>query len=169
MKKSSRMTPWRRKSSDSEDSFAPCAGLEVLRRQINDLFDNVFEGRGSRQLPMLFDDQWSTLPKLDVAETDKAVEVVVELPGMDEKDVQVTLDGRILRVCGEKKTESDKQKKNYCMSELNYGRFERVIPLPTEVDHSKAKAVFKKGVLRLNLPKAAEDKPDRKQIAIESD
>ena len=64
---------------------------------------------------------------------------------------------------------SDKQKKNYCMSELNYGRFERVIPLPTEVDHSKAKAVFKKGVLRLNLPKAAEDKPDRKQIAIESD
>ena len=103
MKKSSRMMPWRRKTSDPEDSFTPCAGLGVLRRQINDLFDNVFEGYDSRQLPMLSDDRWSSMPKLDVAETDKAVEVVVELPGMDEKDVQVTLDGRILRVCGEKK------------------------------------------------------------------
>ncbi len=170
MKNLKKIVPWRRKSEAVSGPLSMFDGLETLHRQINDMFDAVFVGRDEWTLPVLPAGRGSgSVPRFDVAETDKAVEVTAELPGMDEKDIQVTLDGQMLCISGEKKSERDERKKNYHLSELSYGSFERIVPLPAEIDQSKAKAVFKKGVLRLNLPKTPSGKSPRKQIAIETD
>ncbi len=165
MKNLKQMIPWRRKSEALSRPPDPFGGLETLHRQINDMFNAVFEGGNDWALPVLSAGQGSG-PRFDVAETDKAVEVTAELPGMDEKDIQVTLDGQMLCVCGEKNAERDERKKNYHLSELSYGRFERTIALPAEVDQAKAKALFKKGVLRLNLKTAAEKTPRTNRLPL---
>jgi HSP20 family protein len=88
---------------------------------------------------------------------------------MDEKDVQVTLENDILTIKGEKKQEQEEKKQNYRMVERSYGEFQRVISLPASVDKEKIKATFKKGVLKVILPKTPESKSTQKRIAISSE
>lgn len=166
MKNLKHIIPWRRKNAALTEPFAPFAGLENLRRQINDLFGAVGEGRADWPMKMMAAASWGDLPRFEVAETSEAVEVTAELPGLEEKDIQVTLEGQMLCICGEKKSKRDERKKSYHMSELSYGKFERMIHLPAAVDRSQTKAVFKNGVLRLTLSKTPEEKSRRKQIAI---
>ncbi|HXF87788.1 MAG TPA: Hsp20/alpha crystallin family protein, partial [Xanthobacteraceae bacterium] len=100
---------------------------------------------------------------IEVSETDKEVKVTAELPGLDEKDVQVELSNGVLVIKGEKRT--DTEDKDRLFSERFYGRFERRIPID-EVDEDKVAASFKNGVLTVTLPKSMQAQQKVKRIAI---
>jgi HSP20 family protein len=107
-------------------------------------------------------------PKVDVAETKDAIEVTAELPGVDEKDLEVTLADGVLTVRGEKKTARDEQDKdkNWHVVERSYGSFSRAIPLPFDPDPAKVEAKFDKRVLHIHLPKPAEVAKKQQKIEI---
>jgi HSP20 family protein len=107
-------------------------------------------------------------PKIDIAESKDAVDVTAELPGVDEKDLDVTLANGVLTIRGEKKTERDEQDKdkNWHMVERSYGAFSRAIPLPFDADPAKVEAKFDKGVLHIHLPKPTEASQKQQKIEI---
>jgi HSP20 family protein len=107
-------------------------------------------------------------PKIDVAESKDAIEVTAELPGVDEKDLDVTLANGMLTVRGEKKTARDEQDKdkNWHVVERSYGSFSRAIPLPFDPDPTKVEAKFDKAVLHIHLPKPAEVAKKQQKIEI---
>jgi len=136
----------------------------TLHREVNRLFDEVF--RGFDLVPFgsgRFFDRAMGWPNIEVSETDKDVKVTAELPGLDEKDVQVELANGVLAIKGEKRTETDD--KDRLFSERYYGRFERRIPVE-DVDEEKVSATFKNGVLTVTMPKAPQVQSKVKRIAI---
>jgi HSP20 family protein len=123
------------------------------------------------------EDRWPALTnghrmavRWDVAETDDTVKITADLPGLTEKDVDVTLAEGVLTIKGERKTEkkSDEKNKHYRRIERSYGAFERAMSLPTDVDESKISADFKNGVLELTLPKKPEAKKKAKKIQVKA-
>lgn len=96
---------------------------------------------------------WGFMPDVDVRETRKEIEVTAELPGVDQKDLDVRLDGNTLVIRGEKREERSTQEGEWTHSERSYGSFLRSIPLGVEIDPEHVQATFKKGVLRITLPK----------------
>ncbi len=165
------LIPWRRKRKTNDwPATARENPLAELYQRMNDLFTEFFEdGAGLvRWDPAESGASMIAMPTFDVAETDKDIDVRVELPGLDEKDIEITLDENILTIRGEKKQERTEKKKNYYLSECRYGQFHRAVPLPAGIDRDKAKAAFKKGVLRITLPKTEAAQTDRRQIAIET-
>ena len=127
----------------------------LFSREVDRLFDDM--GRGWALGPIRFlEPRTATevVPRLDVSETEREVKVTAELPGMDEKDVTVTLEGDVLTLKGEKKAEAEEKGKNFHRVERTYGSFQRVITLPAEVDAAKVTAGFKKGVLTVTLAKS---------------
>ena len=141
-----------------------------LRRQMDRVFDSF---AGGFQLPSLGAPFDLPAPRIgavavrfDVSESDDAIEVSAELPGLDEKDVEVVLEHGVLTVKGEKKAESEKKEKDYYVAERSYGAFRRSFRLPETVDEDKIQAAFDKGVLKLVLPKLAEAKRKAKKIPI---
>lgn len=141
-----------------------------LQREMNRLFDDFFTDLPS---PMRWSGRDSTpavfAPRVDVSETAKEVKVSAELPGMDEKDISVEMDEDAIVIRGERKEEKEDKNGNWYRREQSYGSFQRVIQLPTNVEGEKAKATFKKGVLRISVPKLPEEQVERKTITIESD
>ena len=141
-------------------------GLGSLFREIEKTFDDF-----SRRSPFAgfagFGDGAATL-KIDVAEGKDAIEVTAELPGVDEKDIDITLANGVLTIRGEKKAERDEtdKDKNWHVIERNYGSFSRSITLPYDPDSAKVEAKFDKGVLRIRLPKPAEVAKKEKKIEI---
>ena len=105
---------------------------------------------------------------MDVAETEKEYTVTAELAGMDEKDVDVTLQDGVLTIHGEKKTERDEKSERCCLTERSYGTFSRSLSLPVEVEEDKIDASFKKGVLTIRLPKTPVAESKAKKIEIKS-
>jgi HSP20 family protein len=103
-------------------------------------------------------------PSVEVNATDNEVRVSAELPGMDEKDIEVLVDNDVLTIRGEKKSETEDKDRRF--SERYYGRFERSLALPFEVDEEKAEASFKNGVLTVTIPKSATAKDTAKRIAV---
>ncbi len=136
----------------------------TLQHEMNRLMDTFFEGGG---LPSAFsgDVTGNFLPQIDLKEEDQAFVVSAELPGMDEKDVEVLLSGDALTIKGEKKQEKEERAENYHRIERRYGSFNRVVTLPAEVITDKVEATFEKGILKIKLPKA-EKKPEAKKIPI---
>lgn len=106
------------------------------------------------------------MPKVEVKETDKNINVSAEIPGMSEKDISVTLQDNNLIIEGEKKSERKKEDKGYYSSEFSYGSFYRTIPLRTEVDAEKVNATYKDGVLNVTLNKLKEGHQNSKRIEI---
>jgi HSP20 family molecular chaperone IbpA len=102
------------------------------------------------------------------AQTDKGYEITAELPGMEEKDIDVKLSNGILTIRGEKRDEKEEKKQNYYMRERSFGSFERSFQVPEDVDVNKIGASFKKGVLTLMLPKSAEAQKAEKKIEIKA-
>jgi len=141
-------------------------GLGSLFREIEKTFDD-FSRRGPLAGFAGFG-EGATAPKIDVSESKDGLEVTAELPGVDEKDIDVTLSNGVLTIRGEKKTERDEtdKDKNWHVSERRYGSFTRTITLPYDPDSSKVEAKFEKGVLRVRLPKPAEITKKEKKIAI---
>jgi HSP20 family protein len=151
-----------------------------LQREV----DRIFEGF-SRGLPMFAMPAMPTMmnivPKVDVAETDKEIEITAELPGLERKDVEISLEDDVLTIRGEKKTESaqdakdnkDKdakkdngggENKNYHLTERSYGVFLRVLQLPPGIDPSTIEAAMSNGVLKITIPKPA--KAQAKKIEV---
>lgn len=145
--------------------------FESLRKEVDRLFEDFgggFWGRPFRSLARLeqsFPKQ-TAAPAVDVTETDKTYEITVELPGLDEKNIEVNLANGGLTIKGEKKEEREETKKDYYVSERRYGSFERYFGLPDGVDADKIEATFKSGVLKVVLPKTAEAQQPAKKIEV---
>jgi HSP20 family protein len=120
---------------------------EDLKREI-DLYDNFFNdfrGDSISSRPM---------PKIDMSETKKDIIVKAELPGLDAKDIELTVNNGYLNIAGEKRHESEEEEMNSFCREASYGYFRRTIELPGEVDEEKIRADYKGGILKIMLPKA---------------
>lgn len=147
-------TLWRR--SRREDN-----PLMTLQRDMNRVFQEFWRGF---DLPA-FEDGWGAFsPRVDVEETDDEVRVAAELPGIEMKDVEVTVNDDALVLKGEKREECTARAGGW--RECSYGAFERSVPLPCEVDAGRAAAEFKNGVLRVRLPKSAAARDRSKRIEI---
>ncbi len=163
------LVPWRRRRGESDELSVWRNPFEALHRGMDELFED-FLGNfgGGRRLPFFSGERAGTVsPRFEVSETDEAVQVTAELPGLDDKDIEVTLEENHLAVKGEKKQEREEKKKNYYFSERSYGSFQRLIPLPAGVEKDKAKASFKKGVLKIEIPKSPAAISLKNKIAIE--
>ena len=137
--------------------------FSLLRREMDSLFDNFF--RGFDMEP--FESRVGVFsPKVDVTESEKEIKISIELPGMDEKDIDVSLQNDMLTIKGEKKEEKEDKGKDYYRMERSYGSFSRTIPLPVEVETDKVEATFKKGVLTIALPKTAKAVTETKKISV---
>lgn len=149
--------------------------FESLHREIDRLFEDF--GRGIAFAPFGrrafdFEPLWrrtagpAAAPAVDVAEKDKEYEVTAELPGMDEKNIEVKLSDGLLTIRGEKREEKEEKQKDYHLSERRYGSFERSFRLPEGVDEEKITASFAKGVLKVVLPKTQAAQKSAKKIAV---
>lgn len=142
-----------------DDPFA------ALQHTMNDLLESFRREIGR---PSKNGDRGIVRSRMDIAESDDAYEVTVELPGMDEKNVDVSVTDDVLTICGEKKTEESVKKKDYHYRECTYGSVERVVPLPDGIDTDKVAAKFNKGVLTVTLPKTAEAKRQPRKVEVKS-
>ncbi|MCS6771765.1 MAG: Hsp20/alpha crystallin family protein [Kiritimatiellae bacterium] len=166
------LIPWRRESSETAVARREENPFAELHRQVNKLFEDFF-GDFERSWGLAWPSSFTRLdtfaPRVDVSETEKELTVVADLPGLDEKDIQVSLDDDLLTIRGVRKDEREEKKRNYHLVERSYGEFHRSIPLPSGLDKDHAKATFKKGVLTVTLPKLPEAQSKRKTIAVESE
>ncbi|MBO0695311.1 MAG: Hsp20/alpha crystallin family protein [Verrucomicrobia bacterium] len=157
------IVPWRRGEDRSLVERTPDP-FSYLRNQINRVFDDFWgESLLTPRHEIAAAGFW---PQVDVTETDKEIKVSAEIPGVEAKDIDVTVEDSMLTIKGEKKYEREEKEKGQYRMERSYGSFRRAIELPAEVDESKAKAEFKKGVLRLTLPKRPGAQSRRKKIAV---
>jgi HSP20 family protein len=140
----------------------------AIQNEMNRLFDNLFQDPFDlvpltiRKLPADFS------PRVNVSETEAAMQVTAELPGMEEKDIQISLEQDYLLLSGEKKSEIEESGKNFHRYERSSGSFQRAIPLVSEIQEDKVEATFKNGVLSITLPKAASAVKAAKKINIKS-
>ena len=142
--------------------------FESFRRQFDRLFDE-FTSRRSLADFQPFErlmSQWPASPPVDFVEKDGGYEITAELPGLDEKSVDVKLSNGVLSISGEKNEEKEEKKEGYYCSERRYGSFRRAFRVPEGVDQDKITADFEKGVLKITLPKTMEAKKEEKKIEI---
>lgn len=153
------LIPWGHQTS-SNPAPVPYREAEMspffsLRREVDRLFDDFF------RMPSLgFGGAAMSWPSLEVTDDDREVRVTAEIPGMNEKDVELLVQDGVLTIRGEKKSETSDKDRGW--SERWYGRFERQIALPSGVEEEKAQAIFRDGVLTVTLPKSAEASNSRR-------
>ncbi|VFU09994.1 Hsp20/alpha crystallin family protein [Methylocella tundrae] len=146
----------RSRNQNLADPFA------AFRRELDSFFSDY-----NRGLPTLTE-VGAQMPVLNIAETKDAIEITTELPGVDEKDINVSLDGNRLVIAGEKKQESDRSEKEWHVVERSYGAFHRAIALPFEPSDASIEAHFDKGVLHLKINKPTEVAKAKKTIDIKA-
>ena len=146
------LTPWR-----------PFRELERMRREMDRLWDSFFEERPQRKIEEL--GEWG--PSLDLSETKNGLIVKADVPGIDPKDIDISLNKDVLTIRGEKKRETEEKEENYHFIERSYGAFARSIRLPRDVQTDKINASYKDGVLRVTLPKSEEAKKKEIRIKVE--
>jgi HSP20 family protein len=146
-------------------------------RSFRSEMDRLFDRFGFPSLRSMFDIEsgWRPVssfsfsaPAIDMSEDDKAYKITAELPGLDAKDVDVSVSGNTLVLKGEKRQEKEEKNKNYFFSERAYGSFQRSFELATTVDREKIAADYSKGVLTITLPKTAEAQKQEKKIEVKS-
>jgi len=126
-------------------------------REMEDLFTHYGRGLdipGRLGMDLLPKGDW--MPRVDIAETDKAFVIKMEIPEVDKKDVKVAVENGVLSIRGERKQEKEEKGKLYHRTERFYGRFERAFTLPENVDEKHVDATFKDGMLTVELPKQGE-------------
>lgn len=165
------LIPWGRGHGAVPTSYRD-AGRDpflMLHREMNRLFDDVFRNFDQR-MPLAFSNHpgfgvgW---PNVEVTDRDNEIKVTAELPGLDEKDIELAFSEGVLTLRGEKRAESEDKEKQF--SERYYGRFERRIPLGYDIDEGQVKATFKNGVLSVTLPKTEQSQSKSKRIAISAE
>jgi len=139
--------------------------FSLMHHDMESLFDDFF--RGFDLDPFFGPDISSYSPKVDVKESDKEIKVLAELPGMDEKEINVSLNKDSLTLRGEKKEEKEENDKGYHRLERSYGSFCRTIPIPVEFENDKVTASYKKGILTITIPKSKKVIEEKKKIKIE--
>lgn len=154
------LIPWRRKGTKE---LAPMVSLQ---RDINHWFDDFFRSGGMFK-------EWEGFPKfpeLDIAETEKFVDVTAEVPGLTDKDIKLQLsdDGEWLTVEGEKREETETKSEDVVRSERRYGKFRRVVALPSPVDGASVEATCKDGVLRVHMNRLPASQQTSRQIPIKT-
>lgn len=160
MKKLKDLVPWPKKSSSlNKQSDAPFLRLQ---QEIDDFFKKPLSTGFFGEQGLWGDHGW--YPKVDVREGKKQLTVEAEIPGVDPSDIDLSLDGRVLRIKGEKKSESEDRTDGYYHFERAYGFFNRKIELPADVDPEKVEASFKKGVLKIKLRKTKEAETKRIEV-----
>ena len=162
------LIPWSRGENKTPTLYREGDPFMALHREVNRLFDDVFRGFdqvGMGRFPSLATSRstWGW-PNVEVSDTEKEIRVTAELPGLEEKDVEITLDDDVLVLRGEKRSENEDKGRQF--SERFYGQFERRIPLGTEVVDDRVEAHFKNGVLTVTLPKTERAQSKTKRIAI---
>lgn len=137
-----------------------------LQKEMNRLFDDFFE---DFQLTS-FEEKMATPfnPRVNVRETEKSVEISAELPGIEEKEIDISVSNDSVTIKGEKKEEKEEKGECFHRVERSYGSFQRQIPLPCEIEMEKAEAAFKDGVLNITLPKSPEAQKNVRKIQIKS-
>jgi len=146
------LVPWRDRSqapTARDDFFDPFLNF---RREVDRIFDSFFEGFGARAGG---DGNWLA-PAVDIAESDKELVLTAELPGVNEKDVEVTLADDLLTIKGQKKAEHEEKNGSFTYAERRYGSFSRSIRLPFHAGDAEVDAKYDKGVLTIRIPKPAE-------------
>lgn len=137
-----------------------------LRSEIDRLFDDFGSPRRS-----LFNfaprDTLAIVPALEMVDDEKAYRLTAELPGLDEKDVEINVADGVLSISGEKKEEAERKEKGFLLSERRYGSFQRQVSLPADIDPEGIKAQFKDGVLTVTLTKDEKAAARTRKIAIE--
>lgn len=156
------LIPWKKHEvSTGEPPFA------TLQRQMNEMFEHFWRDWPKVQQS----DIWGEfIPKVEVTETEKMYELSAELPGMTDKDIQITVspEANAVTIRGEKKFEEEKKDKNVYRCERSYGSFMRMLPLPGRVVADRCESKLKDGVLEIRLPKADGPAPGEKKIPITS-
>lgn len=157
--KTQRKAPAKRSRKTAPATHDP---LHVFREEMNELFDRVF-GRPLTlfempKFPELGFGEGALIPRVDVVEGDKEVRMTAELPGLDEKDIEMSIVDGTLTLTGEKRSETERKKGKTHVTERHYGRFHRSFSLPTSVDQDKIAASYDKGVLTVTMPKRPEEK-----------
>jgi len=140
--------------------WEPFRDLTDIQQEMNRLFDDSF----GRPAASTAERMW--LPLCEMYETKDDLNVTFELPGLREKDVNVSITGDVLMVKGERKWEKELEEESYHRLERAYGKFERTVPLPLPVQADKVKATYRDGVLEIKLPKAEEVKSKHIKIDI---
>lgn len=151
--------------------------FEGLRREVDRLFDDF--GMSPFRLPFrrpAFDiepfwspDSWVAVPAVDLIERDNAYEVHVDLPGLEQKNIEVNVAGGVLTIKGEKEESKEEKKEDFHMRERRFGSFERALRIPDGVDADKVEAACKNGVLTVTLPKSAETPNPVRKIAVKGE
>ena len=154
--------PWRGKQREGERAESP---LVTLRSEMDRLFDTFLrEPLGTIDWPFVGQGRWS--PAVDVAESDEEVVVRAEMPGIDPKDLDVSVSGRQLVLSGEKKESTENEGKDFYHSESRYGSFRRLVQLPEGVDTKNVDAQYANGVLTLRLKKTPAAVPKRIEVKV---
>jgi HSP20 family protein len=134
------------------ERWDPFREIDTLQRRMNRLFERMLPTDGGERGGLTF------IPAAELEETDDAYRLRLELPGLESKDVNVEVTSEAVSITGERKSEITSEREGYTRSEFRYGKFQRVIPLPSTVKYEEVKAEYKDGILRLNLPKAEPQK-----------
>ena len=147
--------------------------FESLKQEVDRLFDEFDGGFWPSPFRRAFQSEplrrlQEATPAVDIAEKDGAYEISAELPGMEEKDIDVSVANGVLTIKGEKREEKEEKRKDYHVSERRYGTFQRSFSVPDGIDADKISASFKKGVLTIALPKTPEAQKLEKKISIKT-
>lgn len=162
----------KRDRSHEGRGLVPTSGFDLLpqfQREMNKLFGDFF---GDRNVPSLWSDggDWrSFTPSVDIHDDGKVVRIEAELPGLDEKDIDLELNGRFLTLRGEKREEKDESEEGWHKVERRFGSFVRTIELPEGINYDEAKAEYRKGLLRVTLPRKEELRSERRKISLSSE
>ena len=146
--------PWKRKMENHENE---------LRREIDNLYHRFYEPNFLPASTLFGKGKWD--PIIDISEGRKDITVKAEIPGIEAKDFDISIDGRLLTIKGEKKQEQREEEETYYRVERSYGYFNRTIQLPAEVNPDKVDATYKRGILKIKLRKSKENESKRIKIS----
>ncbi len=142
--------------------YNPIREMMTLSDRLNKMFEEMTGFNADNEIT----GSWA--PAVDVYESENAIEIKADLPGMTEKDIDVSVENNTLTIRGERKFENEEKRENYHRIERQYGSFYRSFQLPNTVEVSKINANFKNGILELTLPKREETKPKKIAINVKS-
>ena len=167
------LAPWRwgglhHPDEDSRPFESFLQEMDELHQEMNQVFESFWKCQGSQSLLAHGWHQNDLVPLVDESEDDEAIHVRIELPGMDQDDVDITLSRGVLTIRGRKQREKEEDEKDFYRKERSFGAFKRVLTIPAEVDESKIEARFEKGVLHIDLPKSEEARSSVRRIPVQA-
>ncbi|MDR9403761.1 MAG: Hsp20/alpha crystallin family protein [Halothece sp. Uz-M2-17] len=142
--------------------WQPFRELDELQQEMNRVFDNF----GYSSLAPKSNGLTSFIPPVEMEETDEAVHIRLEVPGINPEDIDIQASAESVSIRGERKSESKTEEKGMKRTEFRYGSFQRVIPLSTRINHNEVEAEYKNGVLELTLPKVEEMKQKAVKVKV---